>query len=276
MFLSKTFKTDVVTVTPELARKILEQHPSNRSISNANLGRIREAMSAGEWELNGEAIKIDRDGNLIDGQHRLFVSAEYDLTFQTLVVYGLPSETQQTMDTGKSRTPADVLSIAGYPSANNLASITTAIIRSERWGVKSAVSRGNAFYAITAKQVLARIQSEPSLYELMRYAVSVRKCGLPTRIAGLLIYHFSKIDQDDAQYFFDSLRDGDGLERGNPIHTLREHLLSLKSGTRGSVNSTYLTAVTIKAWNKFRMGEECRQLKFRIGGANPEKFPEAV
>ena len=276
MFISNTIKTDVVTVTPEMAHKLLQQNTRNRKVSKSNYSQVLEAMSAGEWELNGEAIKVARDGQILDGQHRLMVSAENEIPFQTLVVYGLPAETQDTMDTGKSRTAADVLSIEGYPSANNLASITIAIIRSERWTLKSAVSPSNSFNAITPKQVLARVQAEPSLCDLVRYATSVRKCGLSAKLVGVLFYHFSKIDQDDAEFFFNALRDGDGLERGNPIHTLREQLLSLKHNVRGTANTVYLAAITIKAWNKFRLGGECRQLKYRPGGANPEKFPEAI
>lgn len=275
MFISNTIKTDVVTVTPEMARQLLEQNTRNRKVSKTNYGRVLEAMSQGEWELNGEAIKIARNGQILDGQHRLMVSAENDIPFQTLIVYGLESETQDTMDTGKSRTVADVLTIEGYASASTLASVVIGILRSERWGLKAAMVTSNN-YPVTPKQVLARIQSEPELTELARYAVGVRKCGLSSKISGILFYEFSKIDGEDAQHFFDSLRDGNGLERGNPIHTLREHLLAMKDNQRGSLNVTYMAAITIKAWNKYRLGEECKLLKYRPGGANPEKFPQPI
>lgn len=276
MFISNTIKTDVVTVTPEIARKLLEQNTRNRRVSKGNYAKVLEAMSAGEWELNGEAIKIARNGQILDGQHRLLVCAENDIPFQTLIVFGLESDTQDTMDTGKSRTAADVLSIEGYQNTVALASTVVAIIRDERWGLKNATTTANQAYAVTPKQVLARVKEEPSLEDLTRFAHTVSKCGLSRKIAGLLFYHFSKIDSDDAQFFFESLRDGVGMERGNPIHTLREHLLSLKSNQRGVLNANYMAAVTIKAWNKFRLGEECKQLKYRPGGANPERFPEPI
>lgn len=276
MFISNTIKTEVVTVTPEMARQLLEQNTRNRKVSKGNYSKVLEAMSAGEWELNGEAIKIARNGQILDGQHRLMVSAENDIPFQTLIVYGLESETQDTMDTGKSRSTADVLSIEGYPGAVNLAAVTLGVIRSERWGLKVGTLGSASPYPVTPKQALARLKDEPSLVDLSRYAVSIRKCGLSAKVAGVLYYHFSKIDADDAQFFFDSLRDGDGLARGNPIHTLREHLLALKNNQRGVLNTTYMAAVVIKAWNKYRLGEECKQLKFRPGGANPEKFPEPI
>lgn len=259
-----------------MARQLLEQNTRNRKVSKGNYSKVFEAMTAGEWELNGEAIKIARNGQILDGQHRLMVSADNDIPFQTLIVYGLETETQDTMDTGKSRSTADVLSIEGYPGATNLAAIVLGVIRSERWGLKVATLGSASAYPVTPKQALARLKDEPGLVDLSRYAVSIRKCGLSAKVAGVLYYHLSKIDADDAQFFFDSLRDGDGLVRGNPIHTLREHLLSLKNNQRGALNTTYMAAVVIKAWNKYRLGEECKQLKFRPGGANPEKFPEPI
>ena len=100
--------------------------------------------------------------------------------------------------------------------------------------------------------------------------------GCPQRLLEFFTITSPRFDADDAQFFFDSLRDGDGLARGNPIYTLREHLLALKNNQRGVLNTTYMAAVVIKAWNKYRLGEECKQLKFRPGGATPERFPEPI
>lgn len=276
MFISNTIKTEVVTISPETARKLLEQNTRNRKVSKVNYSKVLEAMSKGEWELNGEAIKIARDGRILDGQHRLLVSAENDFTFQTLIVYGLPSETQDTMDTGKSRTASDVLGINGYKSTAALAAIVTGIIRTERWGLRAATTQGTTAYPVTPKQVLARVEDEPSLTELVPTAAPLRKVGLQTKVAGILYYEFSKIDQDDAGYFFERLETGEGLQKGNPILTLRETLLRFKSEVRGQISVGHVAALTIKSWNKFRSGEEAHLLKYRPGGANPERFPEPI
>ena len=276
MYLSNTIKTEIVTITPTIARELLEQNTRNRKVSRANYGKVLEAMSAGEWELNGEAIKVARDGRILDGQHRLLVSAENDLTFTTLIVYGLESDTQDTMDTGKSRTIADVLAINGYQSAAVLAAVVTGILRWERWGLRTATYQGASSYQITAKQALARLDEEPSLVELIPTALKLRKSGLNSKVAGILYYVFSSIDQDDADDFFSKLETGESLERGNPILVLRETLLRLRTSVKGQVDSGYTAALTIKAWNKYRNGEEIVNLRFTPGGANPEKFPEPI
>lgn len=64
------------------------------------------------------------------------------------------------------------------------------------------------------------------------------------------------------------------MDRGNPILTLRNLLIGAKADSRGEINQTYIAAVTIKAWNRYRSGDPVSQLRFRVGGANPESFPE--
>lgn len=276
MFISDTIKSEIVTITPETASRLLEQNTGNRKVSKANYNLVTEAMAKGEWELNGEAIKIATDGRILDGQHRLMAAANNDLSFQTLIVYGLRGETQDTMDTGKSRSATDVLSINGYQNAQTLAAVTTGIIRDERWGLKMATSRSYSC-PVTPKQVLARVEQEPSLGELVQFCLKLRsKVPISAKNAGVLFYRFSKIDVEDAEFFFDKLASGENLERGNPILTLRELLFNLATNQKGITDQSYISAVTIKAWNKFRAGTPCFVLRYSPGGAKPESFPEPI
>lgn len=273
MFISDSIKTEVVTVTPERAQQLLEKNKNNRRISTKNLEKVEAIMSRGEWRLNGEAIKVSTSGRILDGQHRLMASVNTGTTFQTLIVYGLTDETQETMDSGKSRTLADILSLRGYKSTHSLAAIVTAIIRSEIYGIKSAVSSGTTARPITNQQAVRRLEIEPAIADLFNQIYGVTKVGLQGKIAGMLYYRLSEVDSEDADFFFERLASGSGLERNHPILTLRELLLRIKS-EKGASNTTYVTAVTVKAWNKFRAGEDCTLLRFRLGGANPEAFPE--
>ena len=180
------------------------------------------------------------------------------------------------MDTGKSRTAADVLSINGYTSSAQLAAIVTGIIRKERWGLRAATYRGASAYQITAKQVLSRLEAEPSLAHLVQIASKMKKAGLSGKVAGILYYVFSGIDQEDTDFFFEKLETGEGLHRGNPILVLRETLTRLRASTKGQADTGYTAALTIKAWNKFRAGEDVTMLRFTPGGSTPERFPEPI
>lgn len=273
MFISDSIKTEIVSVTPRIAEKLLSRNSHNRNVSPTNYNKVLEAMSKGEWELNGEAIKVASDGRILDGQHRLMVAAENDLTFKTLVVYGLPSDTQDTMDTGKSRSIGDVLRLNGVRAGNEVAGIATALVRMDKYGLKAAMNGTSSAYPVTSRQVLSRVQAEPTIVDIYSLISKVRKLGSGAVVPGSLYYVFSGIDADDTEFFFEKLGSGEGLTSGSPILALRNVLISL-AGERGTVNRVYLAALFIKSWNKYRTGEQVLQLKFRTGGANPEPFPD--
>ena len=102
----------VETITPEIAKTMLGENVNNRRISRDNVNLFAREIRNGEWRFNGEAIKFGKDGRLLDGQHRLLAVIAADKPLTTLVIRGLEDETQQTMDSGKTRTLGDVLTCA--------------------------------------------------------------------------------------------------------------------------------------------------------------------
>lgn len=275
MFISDTIKTDIITVTPRIAKQLLEMNTRNRKISPTNLAKVSLQMQRDEWQLNGEAIKVAKDGRILDGQHRLQAAVDTDTTFPTLIVYGLKNTAQDTMDTGKSRSLADVLFIHGYKNTNRLAAIVVAIMRAEKGGLRQGVrTESSNSISITNKQALTRLEIEPTLADISHVVHPAAKAGVPGRLAGLLYYEFSKISGEDTEDFFARLASGIGLDRGDPILALRDHLTRLRSESHRKPTQIYIAAVIIKAWNKYREGEPMQKIGFRVGGANPERFPE--
>ncbi|WP_460985736.1 ParB N-terminal domain-containing protein, partial [Staphylococcus aureus] len=69
---------------------------------------------SGDWKNAGDTIRFDKDGSLIDGQHRLLACVNTNLAQNFLIVYGLDSEVFDVIDNGKGRTNADVLGMKHY------------------------------------------------------------------------------------------------------------------------------------------------------------------
>jgi len=273
MFETTEITTQIATITKDVAQTLLRQNANNRSVSPQNLANVKNSLLRGEWRLNGEAIKVARDGSLLDGQHRLIAVAETGIPIETVVISGLEPEIQATMDTGKSRTLGDVLRMRGYAQSHSLAALATGLERMDNYSLRSVVQTGNGA-PVSVAQGLARVEREPGLADVVRRVARVKGI-LPGRIAGVLYYVFSGIDFDDAEHFFDKLQTGEGLEQGNPILALRNILFSARD-QRGQKNPVWMMAVTIKAWNKFRAGEEATILRFKQGGAAPDAFPEPI
>lgn len=264
-------QAEVATITPDMAEKLLAKNTHNRNPKVSNLKKVVRALENGEWKLNGEAIKIALNGDILDGQHRLLAIVQTGLPMTTLIIRGLENDTQETMDGGSPRTAADALKLRGEANFTTLAAVAKKICTYQAAGLR--VATGTQF-TITTAEILSTVDKTPGIRDTAKYANNIAKgTGMTASIVGLLFHVFSAIDADDATFFFDRFHDGEMLAKGNPIYELRRCLENVKS-VRGEKSQTFIAAVTIKAWNKFRDGEDVTLLKFAVGGSNPERFPE--
>lgn len=258
-------------ITPAIARQYLGYNVHNRNLRKRVVAAYAEDMENGDWEWNGEAIKFDVHNALLDGQHRLAAIIESGTPIEMMVVRGLPSLTQETMDTGAKRTFGDVLKLRGEDQYTILASTIRAIASWEA-GYRTG---NNAAKSFTNRQLIKTLDDYPWVRNGVTSISRVsRSTGLPSSVAGVLWWAFMRIDAEDCHFFFERLASAENHSAGEPVYELRKFLDLNRENTRGSRNLRYLMAVSIKAWNKFRFGEPVGQLRFRAGGANPETFPE--
>lgn len=261
---------ELVTIAPELAAEWLSCNTHNRSIRQRVVLAYAADMKAGNWQWNGESIKFAADGTLLDGQHRLAAIVEAGVTIPMLVIRNLPNETQETVDGGTKRKFADVLQLRGERSHATLSAVVRRVTSWES-GVKRA---GSSPYAPTNAEMLQTLEKYPWLREVALSASNVsRHCGLPASVIGLGMWLFSRLSNEDSDFFFARLSDSQGLVKGYPIYELRKTADGSRS-VRGQRSEMYLTAILIKAWNAYRDGEQVGILSFKSGGAKPERFPE--
>lgn len=107
-------------ITPERAAEYLKRNRRNRRISRHQVLMYSELMRRDLWEFNGDAIRLTHDGELVDGQHRLLAIIASGRPQRYVVMRGISFEAFATVDTGKRRNTADVLSIAGYSATTGL------------------------------------------------------------------------------------------------------------------------------------------------------------
>ena len=261
-------RIESIKVGPLLAKKWMETNKDNRPIRTHLFRSMALDMSNDNWDDNGETIKFDEDGNLIDGQHRLLAIIESNKTIEMLVVWGLKRKVQDTIDTGAKRTFADNLHRKGEKNAFVLASIVRKVSLWENGlspGKKTALSN----YTLTRT-----LEKYPELREIAIKANNIaQKSSLVASIAGYCWWAFAQVSEKDCKHFFDRLADLHNSTKGNPIDALKLRLQKIKNKDYESVSEIWLTAVTIKAWNKFRRGETWEYVDFRSGGATPEKLP---
>lgn len=270
---------EVALTTPTLAAHFLTHNTHNRNNRARLIRRYAADMAAGEWKWTGEPIRFANDracpecgnGTLLDGQHRLYAIIEAGVSIPLLIIRGLPVDAQEAIDTGQPRKLPDILKLRHEPNARALAALLS-ICTEYKMGLRRTLGHNSVPHSTK----LRFLEEEPELRDILNPSRTIADmCGLPASIVGLVWWITAQIDPDDSDFFMKRLGDGQGLVKGDPIYELRRTVQENRNG-RGDRDRTYLLAITIKAWNAYRKGEQVGLYRWRPGGAKPEKFPEPI
>lgn len=269
------FSTEIVT--PELAKLWLSLNvDNNRKVRAAKVDQYAADMCSDAWLDNGETIKFDTDGNLIDGQHRLLAVVEAGVPIEFTIARNVAPRAIKTIDTGVARKFSDVLKFEGAHDVNVTAAIVRRIILWDR-GLRLTHGGGGGANANTSStQQLERYQSDTAGFRMAaaRGNDVRRHTGglLTSTTAGAAFYLFARIDYDAAMDFTDRFISGANLGTGHPILTLRTRLLRAKNVER--LNESEKLALTIRAWNFYRSEQPCDRLQIAgPQGLSNKTFP---
>lgn len=263
----------VEDITPEIAREYLALNEENRALKKSFVNKLTGAILRGEWIFNGESIKFDASGKLIDGQHRLAAVVAAEETVPMLVVRNAPAGSQDTVDTGTRRTLSDALRIRSEKNNSVLAAAIAWMHRIQN-SKTASVMAGQSYPTI--QQGLALLAENPGLRESKSTAYALyHNLRVPQGLGQALHYVLSSLDAQDADVFFDYLITGVGLEEGDPILTLRRSLTRIMQQAARSrgVGQAYMAAIIIRAWNAYRDGRPLARLQWSPGGSRKEAFP---
>jgi hypothetical protein len=259
----------VVDLTPEMAQVMLANNSRNRNMRQAYVKRLAEAMTRGEWTMNGEPIQVAHDGTLINGQHRLSAVVHSGTTIPMLVISGLPVEALRTVDTGTRRTLSDVLALRGETDTINLAA-ALGLLHRYRKGARMDQAGSTA---PTAQEALALLEREPGLRGALRNARNLhRRNYMRQSTMAVLAYLFDEADPGEGTRFFEELCTPDETQ-GSPLRALQSVLASQRADRTYRLPAYSLCAITIKAFNAWRDATQIMVLSFKPGGKSPEPFP---
>lgn len=259
----------VERVGPEQARQYLAKTRSSRSVSEAAVRRYAETLERGEWELNGEPIKFDIEGYLVDGQRRLKAVVESGVLMDTLVARGVSEEAREELDTGTRRTVGDALAIKGESRSAVLASALAVLHR-----YYTGKMKGTANYP-SVKQALSLLEEHPSIRDSLSQGEKLnRTLRAPSGLFAAMHYIFSGIDETAADRFFDQLLSGANLHESHPVLVLRR-VLERDALQPRPMPRVRLAALAIKAWNADRENKDVSRLGWVMSGPNAEDFPTA-
>jgi len=270
-------KITQVTITPEAANDLLKLNTMNRPMSKTHLSHLTAMLLRGEWVENGDAIRISKCGKLIDGQHRLLAVIKSGTEHKFLVARQLDSDVFDVLDTGKSRSASDVLSIDGFYQPELYASLSKRIIEYKNGVLDGVVSGGDkhsvrkkSFTGKTTNTDVLEFSRNNDLVEHVKFGAKAYK-ELPLYSKtdyAFLHWMFNSISETDCRVFFEKLVGGVNLSKTDPILLLRNKMIeNIASSIKFS--SKMKTALTFKTWNHFREGNEMKILQYFPDHAMP-------
>lgn len=270
-------KAEIVKVTPETAREWLKKNLDNRPITQSHVKLLASQMASGEWKQTGETIQFSQSDRLIDGQHRLEAIVQSGTTHHLLVVWGVPDESQPAIDTGKTRSAGDVLSM------NNIANhtITAAMIKNFlRYKSDITSYGGDKRLYHTNQKVLSTYQQDSDRYkESALYSQKLYKTSgglLPASVIGGFMLLFMERSTGGkfapVQRFFDSLLLGKGRDLESTSYVLYKKLLHAKAN-RQRISQRELYGMMVKTWNSEIEGRYIQHLNMKATEEMPKILP---
>lgn len=245
----------VVTITPALAKILIERNVDNRPISAGNSNALMSDIAGGRWQFNGQAIVVSDTGILLDGQHRLHQVIATGRPIRTTITFGPKEESRFTIDTGKSKTAANFLAMQGHKYTAALSAAARLVLVYREQG--NIVHRGNVRGINPTKtEITAAVNELDGLATSVEF-VAAHKTKNLTGPGTLGFAHFmfrKRATKEAADHFFTKLFNGDGLAKGDPILYCRNRLPDVRT------NVNTCAELLFKCWNAHRRGEELTKL----------------
>lgn len=251
-FLSQNRTITFATITPEEAAYYLAKYnPSNRNINISRVRKYTETMRKGHWRSESDSmIGFDRDGNIVNGQHRLSAMVESNTKQSFIVQAGLPASAKEIQDKGFARTLQDTLRFNGCSTGGSYpAGITRNWFRSE-----------NSWSSTPLEEDL-KVCFEQNKEAILAIANSAKPKSPYSKIGFLLgCAQYYQKNSEKALEFLSGVvngvdKDGNGFKGNSPIFRLREYINRI-AGAAGDAALQDLYYRTLYCIHSFHLGNQ--------------------
>lgn len=251
---------ELVNITPDMAKTYLLANEKNRAVKEKNLKTIADDMLSGSWVENGESIKFDVNGKLIDGQHRLMACIKANVSFKSYVVTGLPIEAFVTIDSGSKRSASDVLSISKVKNQFYVSSIIRIVLMYKKSGSLHPGQRTT----VSSTEIFNEYCNTPELYNYLASHASGSRI-LNSGFFAIAKICFEKGIDNWFEPAMEKIKTGINLTYGDPCLCIREW----KIQNSKNQNKVHIMAAYIKTINALMKNNEMKVIRF---GEN-DSFP---
>lgn len=250
----KNIVAEVLTIRPQDATEWLKCNHANRPVRKSHIHFLAREILSGNWQVNGQAIVIAEDEQILDGQHRLFAIIEAGKPIQSLVVYGITPEAFRTIDTGAVRTGSDALSLH-FPDRG--IGIIRAVSTGVQWcdRLEQGYVRGGGRDKLSNTDVINYCKQHPSLFACAETLTGYPHDARPISLGcGTALYElFNRKHVEQAERFMRRFFTGEDQVRTDPEYILRQAFIK-DSERAAKFPMAIRMRMVIKGWNWLRRG----------------------
>jgi hypothetical protein len=261
-------ESNVVLVTPDYAKDLLQKNDRNRGISKYVLSNYVSDMKNDRWQDSASQIQISSEGSLLNGQHRLHAVVESGRSQYFTITKGLEKKTQDVMDLGKTRTVADALSIRGV---KNWHMVAASIRLHYGWQTGTPIKTfGGGRTGRTKAQEIELILQEkdkiPMLGEVMNMASRSTSAFRPLTggSVGAFLIEAARLPGtwEYARNFIEQVTTGERLVDRDPILVLRNRLNKMWfMKEKPLAERAVKLGLIVSAWNHYVEGNKVSTLR---------------
>jgi hypothetical protein len=237
-------------IEPLYAKELLARNNKNRKLSNKLVNKLAYQIEQNKWyEDTGESIKVDKYGNLLDGQHRLNAIVKANKAVKTILITDMEPEAMNYIDTGKSRSAKDLLVLNNVKYANLIVSLVSVYYDPTMMRTKTMSNKDILDCYYRNKNEFDYCAKKGSKYYDQSNQM-ISKSDIT-----IMLYLFRKKDLELADNFVKMVSTGISINSNlSPEHNLRQWLLSQKND-KNPVTNRVRRWTWIKFFNKYIAGE---------------------
>lgn len=221
----------IVEMDSSLAKWLLKHNMINRALRDKTVKQYARDMEAGKWSFTTQTISLSKNGDLLDGQHRLkaFLEAKSPKGIYFILVANLPREVQGFVDQGLKRSTKDALNMLDSSYDFNIyeSAVITALGRIDKNHVwknsDTSISEKSDIYKKYKGNFDTIVRSFSNNTKMEVGGNTIRGAVA----AGLVYYAYHKnVPALDVLSFIVRVRDNDSLDKGSPEHKLHNYLVN--------------------------------------------------
>jgi len=257
-----------------MAERIRGEELQNRKLTDAQVeGLVSDMLRPGAWKPNGDSIRFTPGGQVIDGQGRLiaFLLAcrrKPGTTFITDLRFNVPPEAFSTIDTGKKRTSADILSMVHIQNGFLMSAIARLwkSYHSGQMRVQKKVTNDEVMHIV--------LENRDLFIEAVKITNYTRhETRVPGAVLGFVCALGLRTDRAKTAQFFDQLTTKLHLAETDPAYVLHRAIRNkAKLTQRRGVERIEAAALVIKALNAHFQNEQMEVVRW----GPKEPFPRFV